>query len=171
MRSQRIAQDNRDVNSPKSAAEEGTLILGIGNILLRDEGVGVRVIEAMADLTLPADISLLDGGTYGIDLIDDISGKRKVIVVDAADGGSEPGTVYRISADELFEKTEGSISLHEFGLFEVLRTARCLGCAPREVIIFGVQPKEVCLSLELSDEVKAAVPQVIERVLAEIHGS
>lgn len=143
------------------------LILGIGNILLRDEGVGVRVIEAMRDLSLPEGVEILDGGTSGADLIDELADRQKVIVIDAIKTDAEPGAIFRFSDKDLIARTEGTISLHEFGLVETLLATRQLGCAPQEVIIYGVQPKDISSGLELSAEIAALVPKVIHLVLRE----
>ncbi len=144
-----------------------TLILGIGNILLRDEGVGVRVIEAMHGLPLPEGVEILDGGTSGADLVDAVAGRRKVIVVDAVKADAEPGTVLRFSDKDLIARTEGTFSLHEFGLLETLQAAAHLDCAPREVVIYGVQPADISSGLELSPQIAAIVPALVQRVLEE----
>ena len=144
-----------------------TLVLGIGNILLRDEGVGVRAIEAMQDMELPTDVELLDGGTSGVDLVDELADRRRVIVIDAVRADCKPGTILRLTAKDLMQKASESISLHEFGLLETLIAAKHLGCAPQEVAIFGIQPKDISPGLELSKEVTKVLPKVIELVLAE----
>jgi hydrogenase maturation protease len=159
------------------------LILGIGNILLKDEGVGVHVIQAMADqvargtLSLSEDIELVDGGTFGIDLLDTLAGRRKVIVVDAVQvtaaetaGPSETpaGAILRFTDANLQQRQAADLSLHQIGLFETLTMARQLGCAVGEVVILGIVPKTLESGLELSPEVAAAVPKIIELVLAEI---
>ena len=159
------------------------LVLGIGNILLRDEGIGVHVIQAMADqvargtLSLSEDVELVDGGTFGIDLLDTLAGRRKVIVVDAvqvtaaetaAPPGVAPGAILRFTAADLQQRQAADLSLHQIGLFETLSMARQLGCAVGEVVILGIVPKTLESGLELSPEVAAAVPKIIELVLAEI---
>lgn len=143
------------------------LVLGIGNILLRDEGVGVRVIEQMQEMRLPDDVELVDGGTAGADLLDVLAERRKVIVIDAVEAEGEPGTVLRFTADDIVRPDRVGISLHELGLGEALTMTRGLGCAPEEVIVFGIKPKDVGCGLELSEEIAASVPKVIELVLAE----
>lgn len=148
-----------------------TLIVGIGNILLRDEGVGVRAIEEMKHLELPPDVEILDGGTSGVDLVDYVANRDKLIVIDAMQANARPGTVYRLSPDDLWREATGVISLHELGLLDTLAAANHLGCAPKRVVIFGVQPKEVGAGLELSDEVGAAVKEVIRLVLEEAKNS
>jgi hydrogenase maturation protease len=144
------------------------LILGIGNILLRDEGVGVRVVEAMAKIKLPPQVEILDGGTGGADLVDVVANRDKVIVVDAMNADSPPGTVYRMAPDDLLEEREASVSLHEIGLMETLHMARLLDCSPGEVVIFGVQPKEVRFDVSLTKEIEDVIPKVIRLILAEL---
>ena len=144
-----------------------TLVLGIGNVLLRDEGVGVHVVKALEETELPSGVETLDGGTSGANLVDWIAGRDKVIVVDATEADGRPGTVYRFTVDDLVRKTASMGSLHEFGFLETYLMARQLGCAPREVVIFGVQPAEVEFGLELSPRVRAQLPRVIDLVLEE----
>jgi len=144
------------------------LILGIGNILLRDEGVGVRVIEQMQKMHLPDDVELVDGGTAGADLLDVLAERRKIIVIDAVQADCEPGTVLRFTADDLTRPDGIGISLHEFGLGEALAMTKQLGCAPEDVVVFGIKPRDIRCGLELSEEIAASVPKVIELVLTEI---
>ncbi len=144
------------------------LVLGIGNILLRDEGVGVRVIERMQGMPLPDDVELVDGGTAGADLLDVLAERRKVIVIDAVQAEAEPGTVLRFTADELVQPDGVGMSLHELGLGEALTMTRQLGCAPKDVVVFGIKPKDTGSGLELSEEVEASVPKVVELILPEI---
>jgi hydrogenase maturation protease len=144
------------------------LVVGIGNVLLQDEGVGPHVIRALKKVELPTFVELLDGGTAGADILDSICGRRKVIFVDAVQADVEAGSVLRMTAADLIGNLCRSISLHEFGLVESIIMAEQLGCAPQEVVIFGVAPKEVSCRLDLSDEVAAAVPRVVELVLDEL---
>ncbi len=145
-----------------------TLVLGLGNILLRDEGVGVRVVEAMEGLELPPDVELFDGGTAGLDLLDVLAHRRKVIVVDAVEGSSAPGTVLRLSPEDLVPQAAPTVSLHEVGFLETLTVARQLGIAPAEVVVLGIKPKEVSCGLDLSPEIARLIPRVIELVLADV---
>jgi hydrogenase maturation protein HypF len=153
---------------PASAAHRPpVLVLGIGNILLRDEGVGVRVIEAMAGKDLPPEIELVDGGTAGADLIDLIADRRKVVVIDAVQAHAEPGTLFRFTPADLVPTEVHAVSLHQVGLLESLSMARQLGVAPQEVVVFAVEPKEVRPGLELTPEIAALVPKIVELVLKE----
>jgi hydrogenase maturation protease len=143
------------------------LILGIGNILLKDEGVGVRVVEAMQQMELGPDIEAIDGGTGGADLLAIIANRRKLIVIDAADADVEPGTVLKLGADDLANQSKESISLHEFGLAETLFAAAQLKCSPKEVVILGVKPFEVAYGTELTPPIAAIIPRVVNLALAE----
>jgi len=144
------------------------LILGIGNILLRDEGVGVHVVRAMESMPLPDDVELLDGGTAGADLLDAVSERRTLIVIDALDADVPPGTIVRMTPEDLSTPTSDSISLHEFGLAETLTMARRLHCSPSHVVIIAVKPKDIDCGLELSAEMRQWMPRIIEAVLDEI---
>jgi hydrogenase maturation protease len=146
-----------------------TLVLGIGNILLCDEGVGVRVIEQMREMHLPDDVELVDGGTGGADLLDVLAERQKVIVIDSVQSDCEAGTVLRFTAEDLVRLNQASMSLHEIGLAESLIMTKQLGCAPEDVVIFGIRPKSTKCGLELSEEIAASIPKAIELVLAEIH--
>ena len=145
-----------------------TLVLGLGNILLRDEGVGVRVVEAMERMDLPPEVELFDGATAGLDLLDVLADRCKVIVIDAIDDDSEPGTVVRLSPEDLASRNGRGVSLHEIGLMETLTVARQLGIAPQELVVFGISPKDVSCGLALSPETARLVPEIVELVLAEL---
>ncbi len=144
------------------------LVLGIGNILLGDEGIGVRVVEAMHSIELPDNVDLADGATGGANLVELIANRRKVIVIDAMDAAAPPGTIRRLTPDELAPADRIYLSLHELGLLDTLRIARQLNCAPAEVIVIGVQPDIVAPGLELSPTLNNAVPRILEAVREEL---
>ena len=144
------------------------LILGVGSILLRDEGVGVRVVEAMNSLKLPAEVDLIDGGTASVELIDYIRGRKKVVIIDAVKGGQEPATIYRFKDTDVEGVRRPQLSLHDIGLLENLSLIKYLDKPPEELIIFGVEPKDMSVGMELSPEVAEVIPRLIELVLAEI---
>ena len=142
------------------------LIVGIGNILCRDEGVGVHVIQEMEDMELPSHIELLDIGTSTPDLISLLEGVRKLIIIDALKAGGSPGTIYRYKPEDLLANEEGPISLREIGLIETLNMAKKMG---REIdaVLIGVEPKVLDWGVELSAELKKQIPAIIEAVLKE----
>ncbi len=147
-----------------------TLILGLGNPLLGDEGIGTRVIEELRGLGLPAGVAVVEGGTAGLGLISLMEGYQRVIIVDAADMGRPPGQVVRFTPSEVqFKMAEAPLSLHQIGLGEALVVAEALEMAPAELIIIGVQPGRVEAGAGLSPEVEGAIPQIIRLVLDELN--
>jgi len=145
------------------------LILGLGNPLLGDEGIGVRVAEELQGLELPDGVTVVEGGTAGLGLIGLMEGYQKVIIVDAADMGHPPGCVVRFTPLEAQLKTvEAPLSLHQIGLGEVLTLAEALEVAPAERIIIGVQPSQVEMGAGLSPEVERAIPKIIRTILSEL---
>jgi len=147
------------------------LILGLGNPLRGDDGIGPRMIVELTCRGLPEEAAALDGGTGGLDLLQALEGWRRVIVVDAADVGREPGGFVRFTPDQarLTQTTDG-FSLHHAGLGEVLALADALGRALPEIVIFGVQPADVGWRGELSPAVESAIPVLTDAVLREVAG-
>lgn len=144
------------------------LILGIGNILLADEGVGVHVINYLRRQYIPDDVEILDGGTAGADLIEQICGRQKIIVIDAMYTGHRPGTIMRFNPQTLKPADAPQLSLHSLDLPQTLAMADLLGCPPQDVIIFGIQPEKIECSMELTPVIRAAVPEAAELILNEI---
>lgn len=142
-----------------------TLILGLGNILLRDEGVGVHVIRALEMVALGADVELFDGATAGMDLLDVLSDRERVVVVDAIDAHVEPGTILRLRPEQLLSGR--GLSLHEAGLIDALIAARQMGVACGEVTIIGIRPFVVEWGLGLSAEMERLLPRLVAVVEME----
>ena len=148
------------------------LILGLGNPLLGDEGIGMRVVEELKGLELPDGVVVVEGGTTGLGLIGLMEGYERVIIVDAADMGHPPGRVVRFTPLEVQLKTaEAPLSLHQIGLEEVLALAEALEVAPAELVIIGIQPNQVQVGAGLSPEVERAIPQIIRIILDELDAS
>jgi hydrogenase maturation protease len=144
-----------------------TLVVGMGNLLYRDEGIGVHVAQEMEKMELPEQIELLDIGTSTMDLISYLKGVKKLIVIDAMKAGGDPGTVYKCKPEDLLPKDEGPISLHEIGLLETLNMAKKMEMEI-ETVIIGVEPKVFDWGIELTEEVKNRIPFIIEAVLKEV---
>ena len=144
------------------------LVLSIGNILLRDEGLGAAVIEALSGMELPDGVELLDGGTGGADLLDIICDRKKLVVIDAIGAGLPSGSIVRLTADDL-QANPGQIrSLHDFGLIETLAMAKHLGCAPEEVVVVGVEPKDLSVGIGVSEAISSVMPRIKQTVLNEL---
>ena len=149
-------------------ASKNILILGLGNILLGDEGVGVRVIEQLLTHPLPDQIEVIDGGTAGYELINFFEGKEKVIIVDAVKTNDTPGSVYKMDLSAVQEDDTVQLSLHQIGLKNVFKMASLMDLNP-EVTLVGIVPKDYQdYNIGLSDEVEKAIPLAIETVLKEI---
>lgn len=146
-----------------------TLIVGLGNPLRGDDGVGARVAQALRGQTLPGDVEVVDGGTQGLGLVPLLEGRRRVIVIDAAEVGRDPGQFVRFTPDEVRLLGDGQrLSVHAAGLREVLLLAQALAMLPDEVIIFGIQPANLEWVADLSPQVESALPGLVEAVLAEL---
>ena len=144
------------------------LILGVGNPLMKDDGIGVHTVHELEKLRLPEGVAVLDAGTRGLGLIDLMKEAPKVVFLDAVDMGKKPGTVTRFASEEIKTVTDNvRLSLHEVGLPQVLHLSSRLGVCP-EVVIFGIQPKDLGQGIGLSQELKKAVPNIIESVLREV---
>jgi len=145
-------------------------IIGVGNLLLRDEGVGIHVARELQKNDLPSGVEVLDGGVVGIGLMDYLRGPAKVLLIDAAEMNLKPGSVVRFTPEEVKDEKVGpKFSSHDIGLLEVLELAKALGDCPSEVVIIGIQPKEISWGTDLSPEVKASIPKAMEGVLKEIY--
>ena len=145
------------------------LVLGLGNPLRGDDGVGPRVVEELTCRGLPKGRVALDVGAGGLDLLQVLEGWKRVVVIDAACVGQEPGQFVRFTPDEVrLAQAADSFSLHYSGLSEVLALADALGRVLPEMVIFGVQPGEIGWREGLSPAVEAALPALADAVLEEI---
>lgn len=146
-----------------------TVIVGIGNILLGDEGIGVHVVSALRSKDLPSNVEVIDGGTATLDLLSMISGVSKLIVVDAVKGKGEPGSIYRFTPDDIKTEKKIATSLHQIGLLNVLEMAATIGEKPKSTVIIGIEPQNTDWGLEPSTKIKEKIPKIIDVVLKEIY--
>lgn len=142
------------------------LILGIGNTLRADDGLGVYIVQHMEEtgVLLPEGVELLDGGTAGFDLLGLIDGYDKIVIVDALKTNDRPGSVYRFTPEHAVDR-RAQYSLHEVGIMEVIRTLRIAGDDP-EIEFVGVVPESIQdLETTISQAVIESVPRAIEVIL------
>ncbi len=144
------------------------LVLGVGNLIQRDDGVGVHAIQQLMQEAFPAEVELFDGGTAGYDLLPVLADRKAVIVIDAVDANREPGTLFRFTPDDVPPDFTGYDSIHQLGLMETLHMTTLQGNAPERAVIFGIQPGVIDWGDELSVPVARVVPRVLELVRAEI---
>ena len=124
--------------------QENILVLGVGNLLWADEGFGVRAVQALhRQWHFPAQVTLMDGGTQGLNLLPHVQGAHKLIVFDAIDYGLPPGTL-RVLSNKEVPRFMGAkkLSLHQTGFQEVLAIAELTGSLPDELVLIGVQPED-----------------------------
>ena len=145
-----------------------TLVLGLGNPLLGDEGVGLRALEALAAAAeFPPSIELLDGGTSGLSLVPRLRSADRVLVLDAIAAGRPPGTVMRLDGAELGRDGFGTISPHQIGLSDILCASRLAG-GPEEIVVLGVEPASLSLGVGLSAPVESAIGTLVAAALRQL---
>jgi hydrogenase maturation protease len=146
------------------------VVLGVGNILMSDEGVGVHAVEALAETyAIPDEVEIIDGGTSGMDCLDRIAEADLLLIADCMRSkGKAPGTITRLADDEINAWFKTKISPHQVGLSDVLAACCFHGISPKKVVLVGVQPESFDTAMELTPTVAAVLPQVIERLVAEV---
>ncbi len=146
--------------------ENSIVVLGVGNILLTDEGLGVHVVEDLkTNYTFTPQISLIDGGTMGMELLTYMRGMKKILLIDAVNGGEAPGTIYEFPHRELEQYFTDHISVHEVGMQDILRIRAIQENPLEDAIVIGVEPESLDVGFEPSAPVQMALPEVKERVL------
>ena len=146
----------------------GKFVLGIGNVLLRDEGIGCHVAHALEEIPLP-DVKIIDGGTC-LDVLQFLEDTDKLIIVDAVKGGGTPGQIYRFHLEDITLEQKPFLSLHDVGLVDNLMLMQ-LWHNISEAVIIGVEPREINWGLELSPELQEKMPQIIDTILSELNTS
>ncbi len=144
------------------------VVIGIGNLLLMDEGIGVHTINELEKHDLPESIEIYDGGTGGFKLIDLMHGAARVIFIDAVETGKTPGSVTIFSAEEvrsIYNKKK--YSLHDTDLMEIIKMTEMLGNPPM-IEIVGVQPKTISYGTTLSKELAGSMSNIVNTVLRKI---
>ncbi|MEZ5582154.1 MAG: HyaD/HybD family hydrogenase maturation endopeptidase [Candidatus Competibacteraceae bacterium] len=145
------------------------LVLGIGNLLLQDEGIGVHIVtELQRRFQLPPGVELLDGGTAGMELVEAMLDKDQVIVVDAIRSDEKPGTVIQLEGDAVPAFLQQHLTPHQLGLADVLATLAIAGHTPQRLILLGIVPRSMELSVTLSDELQQQFAGLVRRVTAKL---
>ena len=144
-------------------------LIGLGNILMRDEGVGIQALQALKDrYELPPGLEVVDGGTSGLDLLPYIEGRDRVLFVDAVNFRQEPGYIGILENQEIPALFGPKGSLHHLGLMDVLAAAQLLGTAPRDVCLIGIQPQTIELGLDLSELLREKMELLLARITAKL---
>jgi len=151
-------------------SEDKIVVLGIGNLLLKDEGVGVHLLQELEKETLPPNVELIDGGTSTLNVLPEIKGAKKIIVIDAMKAGDEPGSIYRCRPKDLIPAPDAPMSLHHIDYLQALKMAKLLGYDLEEqTVIYGVEPEEISWEIGLSPRIKGKMAKLKALVLEEIN--
>jgi len=145
------------------------LILGVGNLLLKDEGIGVHVARRLANAGLPGDVRVVDCGTRLLDALSLVKNADRLIIIDAVKTGAQPGTIFRLRDKDISESPKRAVSLHQLSLLETLEIADKVVARPTTTII-GIEPEDVSPGMDLSPTLTGLVPKIVDLVLAEVSG-
>jgi hydrogenase maturation protease len=149
--------------------EPGILVLGLGNVLLRDEGVGVRALECLVErYALPKEVQALDGGTMGLDLLPYVERASALLILDAVQTGQPPGSLVRLEGDEIPATLALKLSVHQVGFQELLAASLFRGTMPARIVLLGIEPALVEWGLDLSPSVAAALDELVECAMQEL---
>lgn len=144
-------------------------IIGIGNILLQDEGVGVHAIKKLLErYEFPEDVTIIDGGTMGLDLLPFIENSERLIFIDAVDHKQAPGTIVIIEDKEIPAIFKTKISPHQIGLADLFFAMKLLSIEPKSIAVIGIQPKSMHTSTELSEKISHNLDGLISAIIDKL---
>lgn len=148
--------------------EYQVLVLGIGNILRSDDGIGVYAVRDLAHKPNFGGVLVLDVGMSILSHVEKMSKARNIVAIDAVCAGGEAGTVYRIDLDEHLAQVNLSLDAHGFSLADAIRLSREITELPQSVILYGVEPRNLCFGTALSSPVEMVLSSLVETVSLEI---
>ena len=145
------------------------VVLGIGNTILTDEAAGVRAAMALESAyQIPDNVQVIDGGTSGMEMIEDLSDLDLLIVIDVVKTGAAPGTVVKIAGDDIPVFFRRKLSPHQIALPDVLASLELLGTMPQEIVVLGVEPVSLELGMEMTPTVAERIPTLVDMAVAEL---
>lgn len=146
----------------------GALVLGLGNLVHADDGVGVHAIRRLQkDPRVPCGVVLLDGGTQGLSLLPHLFGFQRLLVIDAVDAGEPPGTLLRLEGQAV-HKLPGKATVHQLGFADLMIALELLGESPGEVVVAGIQPLSTEWSADLTPPVQEGLDKLLDVVIAQL---
>jgi hydrogenase maturation protease len=152
-----------------SSQNISVLVLGIGNLVMGDDAVGVLVAQRLQrEYYFPDNVEVIDGGTLGLDLLPKLENITNLIIIDAVETGQKAGTCVRLCGEELPIALETKVSPHQMGLKDLLAVSGLMGHSPKEMVLVGVQPESIEMEFGLSTEVEAQLETLIFNVLSEL---
>ena len=145
------------------------LVLGMGNVLLEDEGLGIHALKLLQQrFNFSNDVEFLDGGTSGMSLVDQISSRSHLLVLDAVQTGEPPGTLVKMSDQDVPVYFGTKVTFHQLGLADVLATLALSGEQPAHITVLGLVPDSLEMSLEPSETISARLDDLVEAAAAEL---
>ena len=146
-----------------------TVVIGLGNPLMGDDGLGIAALERLRELwDVPADVELMDGGTWGLNLLPVIESAERVLLIDAITVGGQPGTQVVIPHARLPRYLATKISPHDVDLRDVLALAELRGTLPEATIAVGLEPDQVTLKTGLSEAVQSSLDDLVGAVTRQL---
>ena len=159
----RVPNQERDM---ENLLASDTVVIGMGNTILSDEGVGVHAARLLQnDPRVPAGVTILDGGTVGLELVPYASDASRVLLLDAMNSGKAPGTLARMTGRDLLGMT-GGCSAHQLGVADLIAALFLVSTRPQDIVVLGVQPANIDWGTSLSPEVEAALAPFVDAALA-----
>ncbi len=145
------------------------VVIGLGNVLLSDEGLGVRAVELLEQrYHLPESVELIDGGTSAMDLLNPLSNNEQVIIADSVKTGAPPCTLVRLADEAVPKFFQTKISPHQIGLSDLLALLTVQGQAPKRITIIGMVPESLKTHIGLTDGVSAKMDEMVELLADEL---
>lgn len=155
----------------ENISDKTVLVLGIGNLVMSDDAVGVIVAQRlMEQYSFPSWVEIMDGGTLGLDLLPKLENISHLLMIDAVETGEKPGTCVRLSGQELPIALQTKVSPHQMGLKDLLAVAELMGHAPKEMVLIGIQPGSIDMEVGLTVPVAAELDLLCNKVLTELRG-
>lgn len=147
------------------------VVLGVGNLLLSDEGIGVRAVEEIERrYRLPEHVELIDGGTSGMEVMGSLAHADQVLILDAVKSGKPPATLVKLAGAEVPKFFSLKMSPHQVTLADVLATLEFAGESPANVTVLGIEPVSLEYDITLTPAVAERLPQLVEMAIAELRG-
>jgi hydrogenase maturation protease len=145
------------------------VVLGVGNTLLTDEGLGVHALDMLsASYELPSDVTLIDGGTSAMEILEDLENLDALIIADAVFAHQEPGALVKLDGEAVPAFFKRNMSPHQVGLSDVLAALQFNDRDPKKTVICGIKPVSMQLGMELTPEVSAQMPALVDMVVGEL---
>lgn len=163
------ALGSADVTPAGARASDRVLVLGLGNVLLGDDGLGpVALARLEHDYRFAPEVRLVDGGTLGLTLLDELAQAKHAILVDAVATGEAPGTLVRLDGDAVRDAVRERLSVHQVGVADLLDVARLVGCYPDSVVLLGLVPGSISLHVGRTAAVESALSGLVSAVAREV---